>query len=66
MKKKTNLESRRILAKNALPEVRKLVAKFDLPSVQHAVKMMYDERSAAKALRDAEAKVIELKRKLAA
>lgn len=68
MKRKaiTNLEVRRNLAKNALPLVRKLVEKFDLPSVHKAVTMIYDERKATKALRDAEAKVAALKKRLGA
>lgn len=64
--KKTNRDARRELAAGALVEIRKLVKKFDLPSVQNAVKQLYDERAAQKALIDAEAKVQSLKKKLGA
>jgi len=64
MKRITTREMRRSLASKALPEVRKLVAKFDLPSVNNAVKMIYAERVAANELKKAEQKVQELQRKL--
>lgn len=64
MKKKTAREVRRELAGAALVEVRKIVKKFDLPAVQAAVKALYDERNAAKELREAEAKVALLRKKL--
>lgn len=62
--KKSNLEKRRELAAATLPEVRKLVKKYDLAAVQAAVKALYDNRRAEKELADAEAKVEALKRKL--
>ena len=64
MKKVTRLEERRNLAKGALPLVRKLVEKFDLASVNNAVKMIYDERTAERNLKNAEAQVAALKKKL--
>ena len=60
----TNLEKRRKLLATVLPEVRKLVSKYDLASVQGAVKTLYNERQAEKELRMAEAKVEALKKKL--
>jgi len=60
----TNLAKRRLMMKEALPEVRKLVAKYDLASVQAAVKSLYDNRRAEQELKSAELKVAELKRKL--
>lgn len=60
----SNLQKRRALVSNALPEVRKLVSRFDLASVQAAIKSLYDERKAEKELKDAEAKVMALKNKL--
>lgn len=57
-------EVRQKMAYQALPEVRKLVAKYDLPAVQNAVNALYDERKASKELRDAELKVLSLKKKL--
>lgn len=64
MKKITYREKRQIIHKDVLPEVRKLVAKFDLASVQSAVKTMYEERKAQNELKAAERKVEELKRKV--
>jgi len=61
---KTNLQKRRELIAQAIPEVRKLVKKYDLASVQAAIKSLYDERKAEKALKDAEAKVVALKSRL--
>ncbi len=60
----STLEKRRALLASAIPEVRKLVRKYDLPAVQSAVRALYEERSAAKQLREAEAEVAALKRKL--
>lgn len=60
----SNLQKRRNLAMAALPEVRKLVAKYDLASVQSAVKNLYENRKAESELRAAEKKVIELKNRL--
>lgn len=62
---KTNLQHRREMIADALPEVRKLVAKYDLAAVQHAVKILYDNRKAERELAQAEAKVQALKNKLA-
>ncbi len=62
--RKSNLEKRREMARLALIEVKKLVAKYDLAAVQNAVKSLYDERKANKELMEAEAKVNALKRKL--
>jgi len=62
-KKPTNLQVRRSLVDAALVDVRKLVKKYDLPSVNSAVKVLYDERKADKELRDAEAKVAALRKK---
>lgn len=64
MKRQSTRHIRRNLSSKALPEVRKLVNKYDLASVQSAVKAMYDERKAAKELKEAEAKVQALKNKL--
>ena len=66
MKRQTNREIRHNMARNVLPSIRKLVLKFDLPAVQHAVKILYDERAAAKELKKAEQKVLDLKKKLSA
>ncbi len=63
-KNKTNLQKRRELASEALPEVRKLVGKFDLASLNNAVKMIYAERLAQKELKEAEEKVEALKKKI--
>lgn len=52
------------MARNALIEIKKLVSKYDLASVQNAVKQLYDERKANKELQEAEAKVQALKKKL--
>jgi len=60
----TNLEKRRAMTRNALPEVRKIVAKYDLAAVQSAVKSLYDNRKAERELEKAEQKVEELKRRL--
>jgi hypothetical protein len=60
----SNLEKRRKLLATALPEVRKLVSRYDLASIQGAVKTLYNERQADKELRLAEAKVEALKKKL--
>jgi N-methylhydantoinase B/oxoprolinase/acetone carboxylase alpha subunit len=48
----------------ALPEVRKLVAKYDLASVNAAIKSLYENRKAERELREAEEKVAALKKKL--
>ena len=63
--RKSTLEKRREMKNAVLPAVRKLVAQYDLPSVQAAVKVLYENRKAEKELRDAEAKVEALKKKLA-
>lgn len=60
----TRQQKRQALRTNALPAIRQLVKRFDLPAVQAAVKMLYDERRAEKELHDAERKVESLKRKL--
>lgn len=64
MKRITKREQRRSLANAALPEVRKLVAKFDLAAVNNAIKAIYSERVAANELKKAEIRVQELKKKL--
>jgi len=65
MKKRiTRLEIRQNMRTNVLPHVRKLVKMFDLPSVQGALKVLYEERTAARQLKEAEKKVAELKKKL--
>lgn len=61
---KNNLEKRRALSAAVLPEVRKLVQKYDLASVQAAVKSLYENRRAEKELADAEARVASLKKRL--
>ena len=62
--RKSNLEKRREMKAEALPEVRKLVAKYDLASVQAAVKDLYENRKAEKELKEAEAKVLALRKKI--
>lgn len=62
--KKSNLEVRRDLIKRALPEVKKLVAKYDLASVQSAVKVLYENRRAEQELRAAEKKAADLRKRL--
>lgn len=57
-------EKRQSLKARVLPELRKLVYKYDLAAVQGAVKALYDERKAQKELLAAEKNVAELKRKL--
>ncbi len=57
-------DKRQMLRAQALPEVRKMVSKYDLASVQAAVKVLYEERTAQKQLEFAERKVAELKSKL--
>jgi hypothetical protein len=57
-------EKRQGLKMAVLPEVRKLVGKSDLAAVGAALNAIRDERKAQRALRIAEAKVEELKRKL--
>ena len=64
MNKKNYRQVRRDLISEALPKVRALVKQYDLGSINSAVKAMYDERKAEKALKDAEAKVAALKNKL--
>lgn len=59
-----NVQKRRALLASALPEVRKLVAKYDLASVQAAVKTLYENRQAERELKEAEKKVAELRKKL--
>lgn len=63
-KRVSTLERRRSLIQSALPDVRRLVAKYDLAAVQSAVKVLYDERKADVALRAAEAKVAELRKRV--
>ena len=60
----SNLEKRRKMMHEALPEVRKIVAKYDLASVQSALKSLYDNRKAEKELAEAEAKVLALRKKI--
>lgn len=60
----TNVEKRNHMRSAVLTHVRKLVGKFDLAAVQAAVKVIYDERSAEKELKEAMAKVESLKKKL--
>lgn len=62
----SNLDKHRKMIAAALPEVRKLVAKYDLSAVNAAVKNLYDNRKAERELAAAEAKVNALKRKLGA
>lgn len=57
-------EKRHKILASVLPEVRKLVNKYDLAGVQAAVKVIYSERIAEKELKKAEEKVLALKRKL--
>lgn len=64
MKTKTRIEVRRELAAGALGDIRKLMKKYDLAAVQAAVKMLYDEKAAQRKLKEAEANVQALKRKL--
>jgi len=62
--KKSALEEHRARIRAVLPAVRKLVADYDLPSVQAAVKTLYEERKAARELAAAEKRVAELKKKV--
>lgn len=61
---KTNRDIRREMCSQAVPEVRKLVKRFDLASVQSAVKALYNEKAAEKELDAAEKKVAALKKTL--
>lgn len=58
------MQQRQAMAKNVLPKVRKLVNEFDLPAVNRAVKMLYEERQAERELKEAEKKAEELRKKL--
>ncbi len=60
----SNLQKRRALIAAVLPDVRKLVRKYDLSIVHAAVKQLYEQRAAEKELLDAERKVSALKKKL--
>lgn len=62
--KYNNRKVRQSLVAKALPDVKKLVNRYDLASVNSAVKALYEEKKADKELKDAEAKVAQLKSKL--
>jgi hypothetical protein len=49
----SNLQKHRKMISAALPEVRKLVAKYDLASVNAAIKSLYENRKAERELREA-------------
>ena len=59
-----HLEARRLAVKEALPEVRTLVKKFDLSVIKKAVNDINDERKAEVELKEAQDKVANLKSKL--
>jgi 2-phospho-L-lactate guanylyltransferase (CobY/MobA/RfbA family) len=60
----TNREKRRNLINAVLPDVRKLVEKYDLAAVQGALKNLYENRKAEKELKEAEQKVEALRKKI--
>lgn len=60
----TRLEKRRALVKNAMPEVKKLVAKYDRAAIQNCLNQLRDYEKTVKELERAEAKAAELRRKV--
>lgn len=62
--KMTRLEKRRAMWKAAMPEVKRLVRKFDRGAIAHCLKVMADQEAVARRITDLKKEAAALQKKL--